>query len=62
MNSSNDHKSIILEVVVDQSFWIWYAFIRLPSDNNDLNVLDRSPLIYDLLQATNTNLVFWGQW
>jgi hypothetical protein len=49
MNCNNDHKSTILETIVDQSFWIWYAFLRLLNDNNDLHVLDRLPLIYDLL-------------
>ena len=37
--------SIILEVIVDQSLCIWHVFFGVPGENNDINVLDRSPLI-----------------
>jgi hypothetical protein len=43
------NRLIILEVVVDQSLWIWPFFFNLPSNNNDINVLDRSSLITNLL-------------
>jgi hypothetical protein len=47
----NDSRLIILEVVIDQSLWIWHVFFNLPSINNDINVLDRSPLITNLLKG-----------
>ncbi len=43
------HRSIILEAIVDQSLWIWHAYYRLPMCNNDLNVLDQSPLVANFL-------------
>lgn len=38
-------RSIILEAVADQRLWFWHAYFGLPGSNNDLNVLDRSPLV-----------------
>ncbi|CAM6091188.1 unnamed protein product [Calypogeia fissa] len=43
------NKSIVLEAIADQELWIWHAFLGLPGGNNDLNVLDRSPLVNDIL-------------
>jgi hypothetical protein len=43
------NKSIILEEVVDQRLWIWQAYFGLLGGNNDLNVLNKSLLIWDLL-------------
>jgi hypothetical protein len=54
----NNHKLIILEVVVNHNLWIWHAFFGLLGNNNDMNMLDRSPLISNLLRGANINLVF----
>ena len=51
-------RSIILEVVADQSLHIWHMFFRLPGSNNDLNVLDRSPLIHNMLIGEATDFIF----
>jgi hypothetical protein len=51
-------KSIILEAIADQSLWIWHAFFGLPGGNNDLNVLDRSPLVANLLCGHGNDLTF----
>ena len=51
-------RSIILEAVADQSLHIWHVFFGLPGSNNDLNVLDRSPLIHDMLVGEATNMTF----
>ncbi|KAL1401396.1 hypothetical protein pipiens_006630 [Culex pipiens pipiens] len=40
--------SIILEAVASQDLWIWHAFFGMPGSNNDINVLERSPLFTDL--------------
>ena len=48
----------------NQSLWVWHAFFGLPSGNNDLNVLDRSPLIQKLVEGNANRVVFWvnGNW
>jgi hypothetical protein len=50
--------SIILEAIADQSLWIWHAFFGLPRGNNDINVLDRSPLIANMLRGDGKDLNF----
>jgi hypothetical protein len=49
---------MILEAIVDQSLWIWHAFFGMPGGNNDINVLDRSPLVVDLLRGEGQDLAF----
>ena len=34
-----------MEAVATEDLWIWHAFIGIPGSNNDINVLDRSPLL-----------------
>ena len=51
-------KSIILEVVADKSLHIWHIFFGLPGSNNDLNVLDRSSLIHDLVSGAACDMTF----
>jgi hypothetical protein len=45
------NKSIILEAVANSSLHIWHVFFGLPGSNNDLNVLDRSPLVHNMLTS-----------
>jgi hypothetical protein len=54
----NDNRLIILEVVTNQSLWIWHVFFNLPNNNNDINVLNRSPLITNLLQGPAQDMDF----
>jgi len=51
-------KSIILEAMADGGLHIWQAFFGLPSSNNDLNVLDRSLLIHNMLTSEARDLQF----
>ena len=51
-------KSIILEAIVDQSLHIWHVFFCLSGSNNDINVLDRFPLIHNMLTSEATNMCF----
>ena len=37
--------TIILESVADHETWIWHAFFGMPGSCNDINVLQRSPLM-----------------
>ncbi|GKF47311.1 ALP1-like protein [Tanacetum coccineum] len=39
----------MLEAVASQDLWIWHAFYGIAGANNDINVLDNSPLFDDLL-------------
>ncbi|GJY43325.1 ALP1-like protein [Tanacetum coccineum] len=41
--------TIMLEVVASQDLWIWHVFYGMAGANNDINVLDNSPLFDDLL-------------
>nr|GEU80634.1 reverse transcriptase domain-containing protein [Tanacetum cinerariifolium] len=41
--------TIMIEVVADQQLWFWHAYFGVPGENNDLNVLNGSPLFDDLL-------------
>ena len=52
------NRSIILEAIADQSLWIWHAFFGLPGGNNDINVLDRSPLVSNMLRGEGRDLSF----
>ena len=51
-------KSIILEAMADGGLHIWHAFFGLPGSNNDLNVLDRSPLIHNMLTSEARDMQF----
>ncbi|GJS73368.1 ribonuclease H-like domain-containing protein [Tanacetum coccineum] len=39
----------MLEAVASQDLWIWHAFFGVAGANNDINVLNNSPLFNDLL-------------
>nr|GEW56940.1 protein ALP1-like [Tanacetum cinerariifolium] len=45
----NKYPTIMLEAVASQDLWIWHAFYGITGANNDINVLDNSPLFDDLL-------------
>ena len=40
--------TIVLETVASFDLWIWHAFFGLPRSNNDINVLERSPIFSEL--------------
>ena len=52
------NNSIILEPIADQSLWIWHVFFGLPGGTNDINVLDRSPLIANFLEGHGQDMSF----
>ncbi|GKC75823.1 ALP1-like protein isoform X1 [Tanacetum coccineum] len=39
----------MLEAIASHDLWIWHAFFGVAGANNDINVLDNSPLFDDLL-------------
>jgi hypothetical protein len=40
---------IRMEVICDESLWIWHAFFGCPGSYNDINILNCSPLFSDVL-------------
>nr|GEW06418.1 hypothetical protein [Tanacetum cinerariifolium] len=55
---SKKHPTIMLEAVASQDLWIWHAFFGVAGANNDINVLDNSPLFDDLLNDTTPVLSY----
>jgi hypothetical protein len=51
-------KSIILEAIADQGLHIWHAFFGLPGSNNDINVMDRSPFVQNMLSGVGRSMTF----
>lgn len=43
--------TLILEVVASKNLWIWHALFGMAGTNNDITVLDRSPLFDDLING-----------
>ncbi|XP_023742255.1 uncharacterized protein LOC111890363 [Lactuca sativa] len=43
--------TVILEAVVSNDLWFWHAFFGMVDSNNDLNVLQASPIFNDILQG-----------
>ncbi|XP_023743030.1 uncharacterized protein LOC111891185 [Lactuca sativa] len=45
-----DHKepTIILEAIASHDIWIWHAFFGSAGANNDINMLDQSPVFNDI--------------
>ena len=44
--------------MADQSLWIWHAYFGLPGGNNDINVLDSSPFLLNLLRGAGQDISF----
>jgi hypothetical protein len=51
-------KSIILEAIADGGLHIWHAFFGLPGSNNDINVLDWSPWVHNMLTSEARDMHF----
>jgi hypothetical protein len=45
------HPTIILEAVASYDRWIWHAFFGVAGSNNDINVLNQSPLFNDVVDG-----------
>ncbi|KAE8980403.1 hypothetical protein PF011_g22453 [Phytophthora fragariae] len=50
--------TVILEAVVSRSLWIWHAFFGTRGSNNDLNVLERSPVLDELVNGEEVHVAF----
>jgi len=51
-------RSIILEAVASYDLWCWHAAVGIAGSNNDLNVLDRSPLWMSWARGERPTLQF----
>ncbi|XP_072087048.1 uncharacterized protein [Arachis hypogaea] len=40
---------LVLEVIASSDLWKWHTFFGVSGSNNDMNVLDRSPVFDDIL-------------
>jgi hypothetical protein len=45
------HSTIISEPIASHDHWIWHAFFLIASFNNDINVLNQSPLFFDVIRG-----------
>ena len=43
--------TIIFEAIADYDLWIWHAYFGMPGSNNDINVLEASPLFSNLAKG-----------
>ncbi|XP_057419272.1 uncharacterized protein LOC130713523 [Lotus japonicus] len=43
--------TIMLEAVASQDLWIWHAFFGIAGSNNDINVLNQSPVFNEVLSG-----------
>ncbi|XP_015943196.1 uncharacterized protein LOC107468428 [Arachis duranensis] len=50
--------TIVLEVVASSDLWIWHAFFRVSGSNNDINVLDHSPVFDYILNNCAPEAIF----
>ena len=50
--------TIMLEVVASANLWIWHAFFGVTGSNNDINVLNQSPLFNSVLHGYAAEVQF----
>ncbi|XP_076890503.1 uncharacterized protein LOC143541613 [Bidens hawaiensis] len=54
----NPGPTIVLEAVASQDLWFWHAFFWVAGSNNDLNVIDQSPIFDDLIDGVEPPQAF----
>jgi len=47
-----------MEAVVANDLWIWHSFVGPPGSNNDINIVDKSPLVTSWLQGAARTFSF----
>lgn len=50
--------TLILEAVASKDLWIWHAFFGLPGSLNDINVLNRSDIFWELSKGNSSKVEF----
>ncbi|XP_074360690.1 uncharacterized protein LOC141700936 [Apium graveolens] len=63
MSGHKGVSTLLLEAVASSNLWIWHAFFGVAKSNNDINILDRSPLFDEVLEgrAPEVNYTLNGQ-
>jgi hypothetical protein len=46
------------KAITNQFLWIWHAFFGLLGGNNDINVVDQSPMVANMINGINNDLKF----
>lgn len=49
-----------MEAIASFDLWIWHAYIGIPGSNNDINIVDRSPLMNRLLKGVAPHVKFFA--
>ncbi|XP_021985867.1 uncharacterized protein LOC110882077 [Helianthus annuus] len=52
--------TIILEALASHDLWFWHAFFRVAGSNNDLNVIDQSPIFDDIIDGIEPTQSFYA--
>ncbi|KAI3741293.1 hypothetical protein L1987_58965 [Smallanthus sonchifolius] len=52
MRGDHPAPTIMLEAVTSQDLWFWHAFFGVAGSNNDINLLNQSPLFNTLVNGT----------
>lgn len=52
------NRSIVMEAIATQNLWIWHAYIGIPGSNNDINIIDRSPLMVNMMKGVGPSATF----
>ena len=59
MFSGNEgHPTVKLEALADSRCRFWHLFFGLPGSLNDINVLDRSPLLNDAVNGKAPTIIY----
>ncbi|XP_021985573.1 uncharacterized protein LOC110881697 [Helianthus annuus] len=59
MREDHRYPTIMLEVMVSQDLWIWHAFCGPPGSQNDINVLQQTPLFLTQRNGTAPKCPFY---
>jgi hypothetical protein len=52
------HPTIILKIITSHDRWIWHTFFGVTGSNNDINVLNQSPLFIDVIREHTPKMSF----
>jgi hypothetical protein len=50
--------TVVLEIIASHDLWIWHWFFGMPGSCNDINILDRSPLMTKLVKGEIANTYY----
>lgn len=59
-SGAKEAPTIVLEAFADYNLWIWHASFGWAGTNNDINILDRSPLLKSFLDGSFNKDVDFG--